>query len=101
MNVQGLSRARILKALYNNTTVIAPVARITGEARPTPMTTDEAEGVILGRAEGGYDLYFDYLFGRMVKTNLEGDVLDLRLYDRDNGPGAGERAILEEFTAPG
>ena len=38
--------------------------------------------------------YFDYLKGRVMKIDLSGDSeLDPRLYDRDNGAGAAERAI--------
>ena len=38
-------------------------------------------------------LYFDYLYGRIMKVDLSRDYFDPRLYDRDNGPGAAERAI--------
>ena len=37
--------------------------------------------------------YFDYLQGRVMKIDLSGDVLDPRLYDRDNGQGAALRAL--------
>jgi hypothetical protein len=37
--------------------------------------------------------YFDYLQGRVMKVSLEGDELDARLYDRDNGEGAAAEAI--------
>jgi hypothetical protein len=34
-----------------------------------------------------------------MKIRIE-DVLDTRLYDRDNGPGAAEDALLDYMTAP-
>ena len=37
--------------------------------------------------------YFDYLYGRVLKVWIKGDELDSRLYNRDNGEGAAERAI--------
>ena len=37
--------------------------------------------------------YFDYLQGRVMKVRIQGDELDPRLYDRDNGEGAAEQAI--------
>jgi hypothetical protein len=36
---------------------------------------------------------FDYLRGRVIKCEISGDELDVRLYDRDNGPRAAEAAI--------
>jgi hypothetical protein len=37
--------------------------------------------------------YIDYFQGRVIKTDLRGDAIDPRLYDRDNGAGAAERAV--------
>jgi hypothetical protein len=97
MNVKGLDKGRILKALYNNTRLIASMAYATAQVRGD-LTTDDARAII---QERGTNLYFDYLHGRMIKTDLRGDEIDFRLYDRDNFPGAGELAVLEEFTSPG
>ena len=38
-------------------------------------------------------LYFDYLFGRVIKVDLSGNWFDERLYDRDNGIGAAQAAV--------
>jgi hypothetical protein len=38
-------------------------------------------------------MYFDYLHGRVMKIGLNTDDLEERLYDRDNGQGAAERAL--------
>ena len=37
--------------------------------------------------------YFDYLHGRVLKVELSGDEFDERLYDRDCGEGAAQRAV--------
>ena len=37
--------------------------------------------------------YFDYLKGRVMKVDLSKDELDTRLYNRDNGVDAAEKAI--------
>jgi hypothetical protein len=39
------------------------------------------------------NLRFDYLFGRVMKVNLNGNSFEERLYDRDNGPGAAQDAV--------
>ncbi len=62
------------------------------------ITEDRAAQVI---AEQG--MYFDYLFGRVMKVDISGDELQTRWFDRDNGEGAAERAInalLERLTSP-
>lgn len=55
----------------------------------TEMTASEAEKHIDESGDG----YFDYLKGRVMKVDISGDELDPRLYDRDNGEGAAERAL--------
>ena len=40
-------------------------------------------------------LYFDYLYGRVMKIHLAGDELDTWGYNRDNGDGAAERIISQ------
>lgn len=97
MDVTGLDKARILKALYNASGLTAPIAEALGQTRGN-LTTEQAQAV-LSKVEGDR-MYFDYLFGRAIKVDIGPNVLDLRLFDRDNGEGAGERAILEEFTRP-
>jgi hypothetical protein len=40
-------------------------------------------------------MYFDYLHGRVIKTNFSGDSFHPGLFDRDNGRGAAERAVAK------
>lgn len=94
MDRTGLTDAQVLTALYN-------ASRVQGlgvlQARPEPMTVEAAEKLIKGtRHEIGQPAtgaYFDYLYGRVIKTDVSENPLDLWGYDRDMGPGAGARAI--------
>lgn len=56
---------------------------------PKPMERTEA-AELLKRTT-----YFDYLKGRVMKSDLSGDDFDPQLYDRDNGDGAAARVIEE------
>lgn len=89
MNIKSMDKARILKALYNRS---QPYGLGMLQFVPVPMTTAEAQKII---DEG--NLYFDYLKGRVMKVSLAGDDMRTDLYNRDNGEGAAERAIAEEF----
>jgi len=51
------------------------------------MRPDEAETLLKNQT------YFDYLNGRVMKVDLSKDEFNPRLYDRDNGFGAAQRAI--------
>lgn len=85
IDLRPLDRAEVLRLLYNS-------ARPQGlgffHYKDEPMSTDEAKELLKTQT------YFDYLHGRVMKVNLGGDGLRLHLYDRDNGAGAGLRALL-------
>ena len=85
INISGLDKAEVLRALYNN-------AKTQGMGilhyTPEDMTRDEAQTIL----DGG-QVYFDYLKGRVMKVDLKGSTLWPDLYDRDNGPGAAQRAL--------
>jgi hypothetical protein len=92
VNIAGLSKAKVLMALFN-------ASRQQGmgflDARGARlMTEDDAAKVI---EEQG--LYFDYLRGRVMKVDLSHDKLRPFAYDRDNGHGAAERAIAAARAA--
>jgi hypothetical protein len=38
-------------------------------------------------------MYFDYVYGRPLKVNLEGDELETGLYNRDWGKDAAEQIV--------
>jgi hypothetical protein len=85
VNIEGLDRADVLAALYNAS---RPLGMGFLSYNPKPMSRDEARSLLEGST------YFDYLNGRVMKVDLRGvTTLESALYDRDNGPGAAERAI--------
>lgn len=77
--------AAVLAALYNAS---RPQGMGFLHYDSTPMTTEQAQSIL--DKSGGY---FDYLQGRVMKINLEGDFVNPTLYDRDNGQGAALAAI--------
>lgn len=86
MNIAGLNKPEVLAALFN-------ASRQQGmgfldKRGSQAMTEQDAAAVI---AEEG--MHFDYLRGRVMKVSIDGDEIETRLYDRDNGAGAAERAI--------
>ena len=86
MNIANLNHAEVLAALYNNAKVqgLGFLQSVEGE-----MTKDEAQKIL----DETPDKYFDYLMGRVMKIEIKGDKIQTRLYYRDNGEGAAERAI--------
>ena len=86
VNIKGLDKAKVLKALYDN-------SKIKGmgflQAVPEGTVTVEHCRELLKK-----HTYFDYLYGKVMKVDLSNDD-EFReyLYDRDNGDGAAQRAI--------
>lgn len=85
INIKGKNKAQVLAALYN---AAQPLGMGILHFVPGDMPVDDAQ-VLLNEGQ----TYFDYLHGRLMKVDLAQDVLDERLYDRDNGPGAAEAAL--------
>lgn len=88
MNIKGLSKAKILAALYNNS---KPLGLGMLHSDPKQMTEKEAAELLENQT------YFDYLKGRVMKIHLDSDELDTYLYNRDNGNDAAEKIISKEF----
>ena len=89
VNIKGLSKAAVLAVLYNNAKTQGMAA---ANYRPDHVMTDkEAQEII---DDWGDKLYFDYLYGRVLKVDLSfSDSFDERLYDRDNGIGRAQEVI--------
>lgn len=90
MNIKGLNKAKILAALFNHSRpqgmgMFPALARGGHE-----MSEEEAQGFL----DAG-QTYFDYVHGRILKIDLEGDELSTRLYNRDLGDGAAEYALRD------
>jgi len=85
INIKGINKAEVLAALFNN-------AKSQGMgiyySPSDPMPKEDAQELL----DSG-QTYFDYLKGRVLKIQLEGDELQIGLYDRDNGEGEASRAL--------
>jgi hypothetical protein len=95
VKTEGLTRGQVFAALYNNS---QPLGLGILHYDPAPMTEEEAE------ARLAQSTYVDYYKGRVVKVDFSNpNEFDERLYDRDNGPGAAQRAVnqaLDQATRP-
>ena len=89
MFVTEENQAKLLAALYNAS---KPLGLGMMSFTSGNMTEEVAVEILKENSHG----YFDYLKGLVMKIHLgeSGTVIELNfcLYDRDNGPGAGERA---------
>ena len=94
MNITSISKPALLAALFNASKQQGlGFMDLRGAVQ---MTEEDAAEVI--KQQG---LHFDYLRGRVMKIGIDGDTLNSRLYDRDNGAGAAERAIASLRAAAG
>lgn len=89
IDIKGLDKADVLASLVNvhRTKDMVLIEMITG-SKVIIMTKRQAESRI-----DAFGLDLDYVQSRAIKTDLSGDELDPRLYDRDAGDGAMARAI--------
>ena len=91
VSTKGIEKWKVLKALYDNA---QPQGLGFLQYNRNPMTEEEAKSIIKEGSQYHNGLSFDYLKGRVMKVNLsDDDGFDERLYDRDNGRNAAERAI--------
>lgn len=89
IDISGLNKGAVLAVLYNAS---APqgMGFLQAGNGPTEMTVEQGEALIK------QSTYFDYLYGRPLKSNLEGDQFSPGGFDRDNGgPGTAARLIEE------
>ncbi len=84
IDISKMNKAEVLAALYNNS---KPLGMGYLHYDPTPMTKEEAEEMLKEQT------FFDYVKGRLMKINMDGDILSTRSYDRDNGEGTARRAL--------
>lgn len=85
ISLKGKNKAEVLAKLYNAS---HPQGMGIFQAELRDMKIEEAQEIL----DSG-QTYFDYLKGRVMKVDLSGDEFNPRLYDRDLGPGAAERAL--------
>lgn len=104
VSIKGLDKAAVLTVLYSHSKAVGAGLF---QARSGEMTVEIARNIIDNSADDITRMFpngpgirennfcFDYLYGRPLKINLEGDELDPWGYDRDNG-GTGTAARLIE-----
>lgn len=100
INIRGIDKAELLVALYNAS---KPLGMGYLNYIPGDISKETAQQIIVKRGDVRKDpqsnairhnsLYFDYLFGRVMKVDLAGDELETCFYDRDNYEGAALNAI--------
>jgi hypothetical protein len=88
IDISRLNKAEVLSALFN----------ASKQQGMGIFHTRGASGMTVAQAQEeldalGDDPYFDYLHGRIMKVRLRGPTMRVWAYDRDNGPGAAERAL--------
>lgn len=89
INISGLDKAAVLRTLYDNA---KPLGLGFLHHTPEPMSVEESERLIHEHLNGSLR-YFDYLHGRVMKISVKDNLMDVRLYDRDNGEGSAEAAL--------
>ena len=82
-----LTAAEKLSRLYNHA---RPQGMGFSHFTPEDMTVEQAQALLDARPD---ITYFDYLKGRVMKIDVAKEPLDTRLYNRDNGYEAAERAL--------
>lgn len=101
IDIAGLDKAEVLAALYNGSRQLGMgfmhargAAGMTVEEARVEVTKGDDNKRMFGPIGGREkELYFDYLHGRVIKSNIGGDSLDPWGYDRDNGRGAALRVL--------
>lgn len=85
MDIAGLSKAKVLAALFNSAKPLGlgiihyKVNRVMDEKEAAELLEEQT--------------YFDYHEGRLMKVDLSEDEVRTSLYNRDNGEGAAEAAV--------
>jgi hypothetical protein len=88
IDISGLDKALVLAALYNNS-MVQGLGRL--NAQPDVKTPVEAQAFY--NRNKSWDGYYDYVCGRVMKVDLNGDSFSPALYDRDVGEGMAEQVI--------
>lgn len=102
INIEGINKARLLQALFNHSHQQG--LGLLDESGAVNMTIEDAQSIVqkFANSQDRWPLTFDYLRGRVMKVNIDGDEFDSSGYDRDVGEGAAEAvvtAIREDMKA--
>ena len=88
VDIKGLDKIDVIMALYHG-------AKQVGMGFLQPGVTEDEVRVWVDKyvLTNASFPYVDYLGGRPLKVRLGGDTFDPRMYDRDWGDGAAQRAV--------
>lgn len=84
IDISNKDKAEVLAGLYNNS---HPVGMGLAHYDPTPMTIEDARKILEKKTS------FDYILGRPLKINLNGNIIQVFGYNRDNGKDLAQRVI--------
>ena len=84
IDISNKDKAEVLAELYNNS---KPMGMGIAQYDPTPMTIEIARKILEEKQS------FGYLRGRPLKINLEGNIIWVGGYNRDNAQGLAQRVI--------
>ena len=101
IDVSDIKPEALLAALYN---AVSPSGMGFLQAIPEDMTDEQAGALLNGdkqetdypidrQRKKGKPAYFDYLYGRCLKTEINGETLRPDMYDRDYGQGAAQKVV--------
>ena len=101
IDVSDIDPAELLAGLYNRS---RPLGMGVLQAKDGDMSSEQARELLGGKVEGDYmgeslhrddseHRYFDYLHGRVMKVEINGETLRTALYDRDMGAGAAQAVV--------
>lgn len=106
ISIAGIDKAELLAALYNNS---RPMGMGVFRAVAGPMTVEQARAALGTGGDHGRDyganssgnspMYFDYLHGRPLKSDLSSDEFRPWGYDRDNGGTGTAAKIIAKLRA--
>lgn len=88
IDISSMNKAEVLMKLFNASKVQG-LGFLQGSGNEV-MTKEEATDILNQTPSA----YFDYLKGRIMKIDLSGDTMRTEMYNRDNGQGAAERALI-------
>lgn len=105
VDISDLAKAAVLAVLFN-ASAPAGMGFLQAKHGPSVMTVEDAEQLI--KSGGSPDpgpvregLRYDYLFGRPLKVNLNGNEFDPSGFDRDNGGTGTAQRLIEELRRSG
>lgn len=91
VNIKGLDKIEVLDALYQAS---HPQGMGMMHYIPGGLSDEDKNHLRNDCKNIGKFPYVDYLNGRVMKVDLNGDEFDERLFDRDCGAGSAHRAIV-------